>query len=107
MNNGQSGVDNLDLLPEWEKKRELKKQFFPNHVFLLREYLFDSDEQTRIFITLILDMAENENHHPLLIFEWHKVTISWSTHEKKTITKIDYKLAKKTDEIYKQIKNRE
>ncbi len=107
MNNEQSGKDNLDVSPEWEKKIEFRKQFFPNHEFLLREFLFDSDEQTKKFIIQILELAEKQNHHPLLIFEWHKVTVSWSTHSKKTITDLDYKLAKKTNEIFHLLKNRE
>ena len=100
------GSDNFDL-NDWKKLNSYDKRFFPNHDFLIREYLFDTDQQTNDFISQILDLAETENHHPLLIFEWHKVTLSWSTHDKKTITEIDYRLAKKSDEIYLLIFNRE
>lgn len=104
--NHLTGSDNLSL-NDWRKLNKYEKQFFPNHDFLIREYLFDSDQQTNDFISKILNLAKIENHHPLLIFEWHKVTLSWSSHDKKTISEIDYRLANQSDEIYQLIMNRE
>jgi 4a-hydroxytetrahydrobiopterin dehydratase len=106
MNKSESIEDlknQMDTIPEWKKVNSIEKSFFPDHEFLIREYKFKSDKTTSQFIFNVLEEAEKENHHPLLIFEWHKVTLSWSTHDQKSITDKDFRLAKLSDEIYSKI----
>lgn len=45
-------------------------------------------------------VAEKEDHHPLLITEWGKVTVQWWTHVVNGLHKNDFIMAAKTDEIY-------
>jgi 4a-hydroxytetrahydrobiopterin dehydratase len=99
-NKKSNDLDAMEKIPEWKKMVSYDHNFFPNHEFLIRVYKFDSDNSTNQFVSKILNIAEKENHHPLLVAEWHKVTLSWSTHDQKSITDIDYKLATKSDEIY-------
>jgi len=101
--NKSKDLEEMKKIPIWEKMESYDHNFFPKHEFLIRIYKFESDKRTNQFVSEILNLAENENHHPLLIAEWHKVTLSWSTHDKKSITGIDYKLARKSDEIYLKI----
>jgi len=102
-NNKPEDLEELEKISNWEKLASYNHNFFPEHEFLVRVYKFKSDKSTNQFVSRILNLAEKENHHPLLIAEWHKVTLSWSTHDQKSITSLDYKLARKSDEIYLKI----
>ena len=44
-------------------------------------------------------IAEKEDHHPLLITEWGKVTVQWWTHKIHGLHKNDFIMAAKTDEL--------
>jgi len=44
-------------------------------------------------------LAERENHHPDILIEYCKVTITLSTHDVGGITEKDYNLAKLIDHI--------
>jgi 4a-hydroxytetrahydrobiopterin dehydratase len=54
------------------------------------------------FANKIGEIAEDEDHHPMLIVEWGKVTVHWWTHVVKGLHKNDFIMAAKTDEIYNQ-----
>jgi 4a-hydroxytetrahydrobiopterin dehydratase len=93
----------LETNSNWKILQNPDVQTFPDHENLVREYKFQSDKSTIEFISAVLQHAEKEDHHPLLIAEWHKVTLSWSSHEKKSITDADIEMAKKSDEIFLSI----
>ncbi|HVN14099.1 MAG TPA: 4a-hydroxytetrahydrobiopterin dehydratase [Anaerolineales bacterium] len=44
-------------------------------------------------------IAEKEDHHPLIITEWGRVTVQWWTHKIKGLHKNDFIMAAKTDEL--------
>ena len=44
-------------------------------------------------------IAEEEDHHPLMVIEWGRVTIQWWTHVVKGLHKNDFIMAAKTDEV--------
>ena len=44
-------------------------------------------------------IAEKEDHHPLIITEWGKVTVQWWTHKIKGLHKNDFIMAAKTDDL--------
>lgn len=44
-------------------------------------------------------IAEEEDHHPLIVLEWGRVTIQWWTHVVKGLHKNDFIMAAKTDEL--------
>ena len=46
-------------------------------------------------------LAEEEGHHPAILTEWGKVTVSWWTHKIKGLHRNDFIMAAKTDELYK------
>ena len=49
-------------------------------------------------------IAEAEDHHPLIVTEWGKVTVQWWTHKIRGLHNNDFIMAAKTDEA---IVNRE
>ena len=44
-------------------------------------------------------IAEKEDHHPLIVTEWGRVTVQWWTHKIKGLHKNDFIMAAKTDEL--------
>ena len=51
------------------------------------------------FVNEIANLAEQENHHPDIIIEYCKVTVSLTTHDAEEITEKDYRLAKLIDDL--------
>jgi 4a-hydroxytetrahydrobiopterin dehydratase len=47
-------------------------------------------------------IAEEQNHHPLIVTEWGKVTLNWWTHKVGGLHKNDFIMAAKSDEIAEQ-----
>ncbi len=45
-------------------------------------------------------IVEEEDHHPLIITEWGRVTVHWWSHKIKGLHKNDFIIAAKTDEIF-------
>ena len=66
-------------------------------VFKLKDYA-----QALEFTNKIAAIAEAEDHHPLIILEWGRVTVQWWTHVVKGLHKNDFVMAAKTDEIFAQ-----
>jgi 4a-hydroxytetrahydrobiopterin dehydratase len=44
--------------------------------------------------------AEAEDHHPLIVTEWGRVTIQWWTHKIHGLHQNDFIMAAKTDRMY-------
>jgi len=65
-------------------------------VFKLKNYA-----QALELTNKIAAIAEEEDHHPLIILEWGRVTVQWWTHVVKGLHKNDFIMAAKTDEIYR------
>jgi 4a-hydroxytetrahydrobiopterin dehydratase len=47
------------------------------------------------------ELAEEEGHHPALLTEWGRTTVTWWTHKIKGLHRNDFIMAAKTDELYK------
>jgi 4a-hydroxytetrahydrobiopterin dehydratase len=69
-----------------------------NRVFKLRDY-----KQAVAFTNRIADMAEAEDHHPLIVLEWGKVTVQWWTHKIHGLHRNDFIAAAKTDQLWAEI----
>jgi 4a-hydroxytetrahydrobiopterin dehydratase len=54
------------------------------------------------FANAVSDLAEAENHHPSLLIEWGKVTVTWWTHAIKGLHRNDFIMAAKTDEAFEE-----
>lgn len=52
------------------------------------------------FTNRIAEVAEEEGHHPALLLEWGKVTVSWWTHKIGGLHRNDFIMAARTDDTY-------
>ena len=79
-------------IPQWEIVPH------DNIQCLQRVFKFKNYAQAVEFVNRIAVIAEEEDHHPLLILEWGKVTVQWWTHVVKGLHRNDFIMAAKTDE---------
>ena len=70
---------------------------------LVRVYKFKDFSQALEFTQKVGEIAEREDHHPALLTEWGKVTVSWWTHKIKGLHRNDFIMAAKTNRLYQQI----
>jgi 4a-hydroxytetrahydrobiopterin dehydratase len=68
---------------------------------LRRIFSFDNFAQALEFTDKVGDVAEEESHHPALLTEWGRTTVTWWTHKIKGLHRNDFVMAAKTDEIYR------
>lgn len=68
---------------------------------LERVFTFKDFVAALAFTNLVGDLAEEEGHHPAILTEWGRVTVSWWTHKIKGLHRNDFIMAAKTDELYK------
>jgi len=81
-------------VPQWEIVTQ------HNIPRLQRVFKFNNYAQAVEFANKIAGVAEEEDHHPLLILEWGRVTIQWWTHVVKGLHQNDFIMTAKTDEIF-------
>ncbi len=66
---------------------------------LERVFKFKNFAQALEFTNRISAIAEADDHHPLLVTEWGRVTVQWWTHVVKGLHKNDFIMAAKSDEL--------
>jgi len=66
---------------------------------LERDFKFKNFKQAIAFTNRVADMAEAEGHHPALLTQWGKVTITWWSHSIKGLHQNDLVCAAKTDAL--------
>lgn len=66
---------------------------------LERVFKFKNYVEAVAFANKIAMTAEKEDHHPLIVLEWGRVTVQWWTHVVKGLHKNDFIMAAKTDEM--------
>ena len=67
---------------------------------LTRQYKFSNFSAALKFTNQIGDLAEKEDHHPAILTEWGRVTVTWWTHAVNGLHLNDFISAAKTDHIY-------
>jgi 4a-hydroxytetrahydrobiopterin dehydratase len=70
---------------------------------LERLFKFKNFAQALEFTNKVGAIAEEENHHPLIITEYGRVTVNWWTHVIKDLHKNDFIMAAKTDELFELV----
>jgi 4a-hydroxytetrahydrobiopterin dehydratase len=81
-------------VPEWQVvEREGIKR-------LERVFKFANFAQALEFTNKVGERAEEEGHHPALLTEWGKVTVSWWTHKIGGLHQNDFIMAARTGELY-------
>ena len=84
----------LDQLTEWEllEVDGVKR--------LTREFKFRNFAEALQFTNQVGELAEQEDHHPAILTEWGKVTVTWWTHVVNGLHLNDFISAAKTDQIF-------
>jgi 4a-hydroxytetrahydrobiopterin dehydratase len=67
---------------------------------LRRVFEFDDFAKALAFTNEVGEIAEREGHHPALLTEWGRTTVTWWTHKIKGLHRNDFVMAAKTDELY-------
>lgn len=67
---------------------------------LKRVFNFEDFAQALAFTNQVGEIAEEEGHHPVLVTEWGKVTVTWWTHKIGGLHQNDFVMAAKTDRLY-------
>jgi len=67
---------------------------------LERTFKFKNFVQALEFTNQVGGLAEEEGHHPALLTEWGRVTVTWWTHKIKGLHRNDFIMAAKTDKQY-------
>lgn len=78
-------------IPEWQI---LEVDGIPH---LQRVFKFKNFIEAMAFTGKVAMIAEKEDHHPLIITEWGRVTVQWWTHKIKGLHKNDFIMAARTD----------
>jgi 4a-hydroxytetrahydrobiopterin dehydratase len=80
-------------VPGWEVKQRggIKR--------LERDFKFPDFARALAFTNKVGKVAEAQGHHPALVTEWGKVTVSWWTHKIKGLHVNDFIMAAKTDKL--------
>jgi len=97
---GSPGLDNSELgiyleqLPDWELLE------VDNVKRLTREFKFKNFAEALEFTNQVGELAEQEDHHPAILTEWGKVTVTWWTHVVNGLHLNDFISAAKTDQIF-------
>jgi 4a-hydroxytetrahydrobiopterin dehydratase len=66
---------------------------------LERVFGFRDFAEALAFTNWVGELAEEEGHHPALLTEWGKVTVTWWTHKIRGLHQNDFVMAAKTDEL--------
>lgn len=84
----------LPQIPEWEvfEVGGVKR--------LTRQYKFNNFVTALEFTNKLGVLAEQEDHHPAILTEWGKVTVTWWTHAVSGLHINDFISAAKTDQIF-------
>ena len=81
-------------VPDWEV---VEVKGIPR---LRRAFKFKDFAQALTFTQQVGQAAEEQGHHPTILTEWGKVTVSWWTHKIKGLHQNDFIMAAKTDELF-------
>ena len=85
----------LKQLPDWQSVEETGVSQ------LVRAFTFPDFASALAFTNRVGALAEQEGHHPALLTEWGRVTVSWWTHVIGGLHRNDFILAARTDDLYK------
>ena len=78
-------------IPDWNLITE------QDELRLQRVYKFSNFAKALAFTNQIGEIAEAQGHHPALLTEWGKVTVTWWTHAINGLHHNDFIMAAKTD----------
>lgn len=94
---GLNDSQQQELLVELEGWQIIQRESIPQ---LEKVYKFKNFKQAWQFAHQIAELAEQEFHHPSILLEWGKVTVTWWSHSIKGLHKNDFICAAKCDQVH-------
>ena len=91
-----TGAEISDLLPQVPDWSVVERDGIKR---IERGFKFKNFGEALAFTDRVGAAAEEEGHHPALLTEWGKVTVTWWTHKIKGLHKNDFIMAAKTDQL--------
>ncbi len=67
---------------------------------LERVFIFRNFADALIFTNHVAALAEEVGHHPAILTEWGRVTVTWWSHKIRGLHRNDFILAARTDEVW-------
>ncbi len=67
---------------------------------LEKVFVFKDFTQAMDFTNQVAKIANQEDHHPAILTEWGRVTVTWWTHRIKGLHQNDFIMAAKTDRLF-------
>jgi 4a-hydroxytetrahydrobiopterin dehydratase len=93
--------DYLPQIPEWK----LEKQ---NGSYRIeRSFRFPDFAKALEFTNTVGALAEREGHHPSVVTEWGRVTVSWWTQKIRGLHRNDFIMAAKSEKAYRELRQTE
>lgn len=89
------------LLPEEEIAKGLAKvpEWQIEGTEINRKFEFKNFLESMTFVRKVAVLAEEMNHHPDILIQWNRVSLTLSTHSEGGLTKLDFALAQKIDAV--------
>ncbi len=66
---------------------------------LRKEFRFKNFRESLDFTNQVGRIAEEQNHHPAILTEWGKTTVTWWTHKVAGLHRNDFIMAARTDAL--------
>ena len=67
---------------------------------LEKSFQFKDFTHAVAFTNRVAQIANEEDHHPAILTEWGRVTVTWWTHKIRGLYQNDFIMAAKTDQLY-------
>ena len=86
-------------VPQWQvvERDNIKR--------LERLFKFKNFAQALKFTDAVGELAEAEGHHPAILTEWGRVTVTFWTHKIKGLHNNDFIMAAKSDKLYESVEH--
>ena len=85
------------LMPQVSQWTLIERESIPR---LERVFKFKNFAQALAFTDQVGALAEAEDHHPAILIEWGRVTVTWWTHKIKGLHQNDFIMAARTGGLY-------
>ena len=87
----------LPQVPDWKLEKH-------NGTYRIeRSFRFPDFAKALEYTNKIGALAEKEGHHPSVLTEWGRVTISWWTHKIRGLHRNDFIMAAKSEKAYREL----
>ena len=80
-------TEHLAQLKDWKRQGNVIRKQYPFSGFIA----------AMAFVNLVAAEAEAMDHHPDILIEFNRVTLTLSTHSAGGLTELDFQLARKVD----------